>query len=158
MQKVFKQRRYRCHAGNMSAIIFWKQWSMRTFSTHAAGFLSVHCRLGALMASAWQFRGFGEGSREPLLIDVRIPPHCLGLLSAEGAGLGLCGPWGKKEVLSIVTELMASHNNKLLLPCAVACNNPALSPCSPRTTWDSHSWAQLSASLLLPWSWFSQDS
>lgn len=113
------------------------------FQHCSAGFLSVHCCLDALMSSAWRFRGFWEGSRKSL-IDRRtcsIPPHCLGPLSAEGAGLGLCGPWEKKEVLSIAAELMASHSNNLLLPCTV---DLALSPCSLRSPCLPHTCTQLS--------------
>lgn len=33
----------------------------------------------------------------------------------------------------MVAELIASHNNNLLLPCTVDCSNPALSTCSLRS-------------------------
>lgn len=70
------------------------------------------------------------GRSGPLLIDVHIPPHCLGPQSAEGTRLDFVVLDIKKEVLSVIADLMASYYSNLLLP---NCNNLALSLCSPRS-------------------------
>lgn len=75
---------------------------------------------------------------------MHIPAYFLEPLGAERAGLGLCGPGDKKELLSVIAELMASCNNDLLFPCTVSCNIPAISPCSLRSPCLPHTYAQLS--------------
>lgn len=95
----------------------------RNFQHYSAGFRRSHCCVGALVSPVRQFRS-------PDGRDVHIPSHCLGPQSAEGTGLGLCDLWEKKDLPSIIAELMASHQSNLLLP---NCNNLALPPCSPRS-------------------------
>lgn len=160
-----------------------REW--RNFQHCSAGSLSAHCCVGALVSPVWQFRA--PVDKCIYSFTLLRPSKCWG-----GAGLGLCGPWYKKEVLAIIAELTASHNSNLLLS---NCNNLALSHVpqgalalhthvhtavspvprhlwgasapsllpdekqhvpllDPRfegqeDPWDSNSWAQLSASLLL---------
>lgn len=90
-------------------------------------FSTLLCCVGALVSPVWQFRS--------LLVDGQFPSLCLGPQSAEGQGLNFLVLDRK---LSIIAELMASHNSNLLLP---KFNNLALPPCSPRSPYLPHTCA-----------------